>query len=263
MNQSFGTDNVRMFLGDGNTLLRDVVGHKKADIVIVDTPFTSDILQKFFMLSSVAHSVKDDGVIVLFENETGWDETIGNIQDYYHVFDKYYLVKNRFMKTIGRVRTDRNIMAWMTPKMVDHRSNWFKFGYTLAKNNEPGKFLEKDWSYNSSDKLGQAAGCTTLHRGTKSLGIAGFILQHITSHLRRDDILVVDPYGGSGTFAIASQLLGLKCISSEIDAVTYTNAEKKFKYSLNNSKDNPYWFRQAIKTVETRVTRRTHDRSSK
>lgn len=244
-----------MYLGDGEDLLQEVVPRKSADIVIIDNPFKLSKLKKMFMYSAAASAIKDDGVMVVFEDQRGWDETFPAIDPYYHVLARFHLYKNRAMRKLGEARSNYNIMNWLTPnvnELVGSQTEWH-ISYLRDKPMTAESRLKEIWVYNSSDALGRSAGCTTPHRGTKGIGLAGFLLSHIASVIGRNDIVVADPYGGSGTFAIASHLLGFSCYSSEIELDVFENAKTKFTYTLDKAKSDKYWFKTAIDQFKKRT----------
>lgn len=253
--ESFNKDDIQMFHGDGEHMLREIVPHKSADIIVVDNPFRLSATKKLWMYSAVGASLKDDGVVVVFDDERGWEETLIGVKDYYQVLKDFYLIKNRTMRKPNGQRTNTNIMKWMTPSIFNHTGfkSEYQIGYVQGEPISKKSKIGEQWLYNSSDKLGLAAGCKRPHSGSKGIGMAGFILTHLAACLDRSDIVVADPYGGSGTFAIASQLLGFKCYSSEIEEKVYMDAKTKFSYAMKKAQTDKYWFREAIKQFRDRI----------
>lgn len=257
MMESFGKDLVQMYHGDGYTMLTDIVPHQSVDIAIVDNPFKREPIDKMWMYHAVGHALKDDGIMVVFDDQRGWDECNAAFEPYWHTMARFSLFKNRPQKKLGEAKSNVNIMNWLTPGMneVVGSSQEWRIGYLYGEPMTAKSRINNIWSYNSSDKLGKAAGCKKLHRGVKGIGMAGFILKHLAASIERPegDIVVADPYGGSGTFAIASQLLGMKCYSAEIDKVTFDNAKTKFLYAVDKAKTDRYWFKTSLKGFQDRV----------
>lgn len=252
--ESFGKDNVKMFLGDGVSLLNNIVARKSADIAIVDNPFRLNVMQKLWMYSAVAGALKDDGIMVVFDDQKGWEETLSVVDAYYHTIARFHLQKFRPMRKMAEVRSNFNIMNWLTPNMssvVGSQKEWC-IGYLAKQVISAKSRIHEQWTYNSADSVGRAAKCSKPHRGAKGIGMAGFILSHLSSYLDRSDIVVVDPYGGSGTFAIASQILGLTCYSSEIDGETFQDAKTKFLYAMEKEDNNRGWFKNRVKVFQSR-----------
>lgn len=245
--ESFGKGNTNMYLGDGYNMLTNIVPRKSVDIAIIDNPFKLELEKKLWMYSAVGNVIKDDGILVVFDDERGWEETLPSINTYFHVICRTILWKGRPMRKIGEAKSNINYMQWVVPSinpLVNTGKEWH-IQYLQDKPLINDNRISSAWYYNSSDKLGAAAKVKTLHRGSKGIGMAGFILSHLASFLKRD-IVVVDPYGGSGTFAIASNLLGMTCYSSEIDADIFADAKTKFVYAMDKAKSDKHWFKQSV-----------------
>ncbi len=250
--ESFGVEDVQMYLGDGNKLLTKVIPRKSVDIAIVDNHFESSQFHKLEMYAAIAGALKSDGIMVAFDSQRGWEDTVDHITDFYHILSRYRIIKKRPMRATGETRTNWNVMNWLTPDDNESGSEWkigFIQGLPMTKENR----LKEDWVYNSSDQLGRIAGCASPHHAAKGIGFAGFLLTHLSAVIGRSDIVVADPYGGSGTFAIASKLLGMKCYSSEIDKKAYDNAKTKFFYAMGKAKKERTWFKSSIKTFRNRI----------
>lgn len=253
--ESFGKGQVNMYYGDGFNMLSTVVPHKSADIAIVDNPFKVSAESKYWMYSAVASVLKDDGVMIVFDDEQGWDETVHNISDYFHVVCRTVLWKGRPMRKLGEAKSNKTLMNWLLPSVnpLVNSGKEYVIQYLADKPIMKDNRISDVWYYNSSDKLGLVAKVKKPHRGSKGIGMAGFLLSHMASILKRDNITVVDPYGGSGTFAIASQLLGMRCYSAEIDLPTYEDAKTKFIYSMDKAKSHKYWFKASISKFQNHV----------
>lgn len=256
--ESYVDGDVRLILGDGYEMLTKTVPFKSADIAIIDNPFVCPPDKKLLMYQGAAHALKDDGLLVAFDDEQGWEQTIPGIDPYWHIIGRFWLRKNRPMKKPGGgLKTNYNRMFWMTKGNIQSiaTKDW-TLGFIQGRPMTRANRIKEDWDYNSSDKLGQAAGCKTPNRGSKAIGLAGFVLTHMAACLNRkeSDIVVVDPYGGSGTFAIASKLLGFKCFTSEIDAQMYDSAKTKYAYAIKRAGQEKKWFSDKIKQFRDRIT---------
>lgn len=253
--ESFGKDKVNMYYGDGFNMLSTVVPHKSADIAIVDNPFKLELAKKQWMYAAVASVLKDDGIMIIFDDERGWEQTVPALNGYFHVVGRTILWKGRPMRKTGEAKSNKTLMNWLLPSinpLIDSGKEW-QMQYLANKPLTKDNRISEIWYYNSSDKLGLAAKVSKPHRGAKGIGMAGFLLSHMAGILKRDNITVVDPYAGSGTFAIASQLLGMQCYSSEIDQQTFEDAKIKFMYSLDKAKEDKYWFKSAITEFQNKI----------
>lgn len=253
--ESFGKDDVQMYHGDGYTMLTDIVPRKSVDIMIVDNPFKLDPVKKMWMYHGAGSALKEDGIVVVFDEQRGWDECQQALDPYWHVLHRVFLSKTRPQKKLQEAKSTINIMNWMTPAFNElvGSTQEYRIGYLYGKAMTSKSRINSIWNYNSSDKLGAAAGCENPHNAAKSIGMAGFILTHLAAAIDRSDIVIADPYGGSGTFAVASQLLGFKCYSSEIDKGVFENAKVKFSYAMEKQKTDKYWFKRSIGQFRDRV----------
>lgn len=242
MKKEFGKDNVTVRLMNALDLISST-DRSSIDVIIADNHFSQAMKEKKEILSWVPYVGAETSLLCMFDSSDNMDVLVSWVQSHlgFRKIGDFFLYKNRPMLKENAISTKINRMVWFSP-LWSNRKDCSELGYLN------GNRINDTIGYNTSDMLSDAAGAER-HPGSKGLGLSMIILKQ----LGFPGAKVLDLFSGSATFAVASKLLGMNYIGSEIDKDTFTQAKIKFDYCMKKAKSD-LWANNIVKSAEAKMT---------
>ena len=218
-----------MFIkGDAFKLIKDIP-NSSVDLILTDPPYDATVhirtdrltnQQKLSMVKQFFRVLKNTGNLVIF---CGFTDKF----DWYNVLSKFFIFKSEIIIVYGMGKYGRLYIKNFAPA-YEAALYFTKTGKYYWKNKEiqSGVFKVKRSKDVSSDYYGipdpkrYKLGVTP-----KPLGV----VKKLVELLCPENGLVLDPFAGSGTTAIAAKLTGRKYICFEINEEIYNFAVNRIK----------------------------------
>jgi len=200
-------ENIRIFNSDFRTALDDIIPDNSIDLILTDPPYLAEFIPIFEDLSLFAsRKLKPSGLLITYAGQLHLPEEIALLSKYL----KYKWTSCLYHNGVSRVVNGVNVINKWKPILFFQKEPAAKFQKTFS-------------DYFISEKPEKSE-----HEWQQSIAV----YEHIIDIFTEPGQLVVDPFLGSGTTAVACKKLKRKFVGSEIDENSY----KLILQRLNNAK---------------------------
>jgi len=199
-------ENIQVLNGDFRTVLDDIPDNS-VDLILTDPPYLAEFIPLFEDLSLFAsRKLKPSGLLITYAGQLHLPDEIALLSKYL----KYKWTSCLYHSGVSRVVNGVNVINKWKPILFFQKEPTTKFEKTFS-------------DYFISEKPEKSE-----HEWQQSIAV----YEHIIDIFTEPGQLIVDPFLGSGTTAVACKKLKRKFIGSEIDENSY----KLILQRLNNAK---------------------------